>query len=117
MDEKVVVDIGGMCYYTTHDTISKSPYFKRIMPAGSQYVFVDRDGLFFPYVLNFLRTGQLIFTYEDDKTVSIVRNEAMFYEINDMSKQIDSHECVECPVLHEMKRTNVLLSALLQKSS
>lgn len=86
-NEKMVVDVGGVSFTTTKETLRKSPYFDRIIDtARDNYIFVDRDFTAFVYVLNYLRTDKCFVTSEDMLFLEFLKTEAAFYELHNMVK-------------------------------
>jgi hypothetical protein len=85
--EIVVLDVGGVQFKTTISTLSKYPrtYFSGLfsgkIPIKKQEdgsIFVDRDGTHFRALLNFLRSGRIIFPKEAELVEEILV-EAEFY--------------------------------------
>ena len=60
---QIVVNVGGVYYETTHETLKKQPnaFFDDVQ---SEYLFVDRDGWIFQYILNYMRTGVILYPDE-----------------------------------------------------
>jgi hypothetical protein len=92
--QKVKLNVGGRYFETTIETLTKhskgtTSYFKALFSRQWQLekdpkdesIFIDRDGDLFNYILQYLRTDQLII---DDKDLRLQRNltiEAEFYKI------------------------------------
>lgn len=90
---KICVDVGGFCFYTTYETLSKASYFN-FMTAEDNYIFVDRDASTFPFILNFLRTGKIFLKTDDTTFLNWLRNDATFYGIPEMNDVI-TKQCKE----------------------
>ncbi len=96
-NERVKLNIGGKYFETTIETLTKqseetTTYFKALFSRQWQLekdpkdetIFIDRSGDFFAYILNYLRTGQLII---DNSDLTFRRNltiEAEFYKIESL---------------------------------
>ena len=96
-NQKVKLNVGGRYFETTMETLTKhsegiASYFKTLFSRQWQLekdpkdesIFIDRSGDFFHYILQYLRTGQLIIDVND---VTLRRNltiEAEFYKINNL---------------------------------
>tara|TARA_B100000787_G_C16128827_1_gene266317 strand:+ start:466 stop:759 length:294 start_codon:yes stop_codon:yes gene_type:complete len=89
MGERINIDVGGFIYSSTIETLNTSPALKNLIAAHKEYEddsipFIDRDGLAFTFILNFMRVGQIIQTVQDPLYVKFLINEATFYGIDDM---------------------------------
>ena len=83
------LNIGGQFFTTSLETMKKDPgsmlhamFSGRFdsKPAEDGSYFIDRDGTHFRYILNYLRTGQLV--VPEDKIVRReLLNEAEFYQV------------------------------------
>ena len=93
----VCLNVGGVLYTTTKATLSRFPnsmlgaMFNGSMPTtldGEGNYFIDRDGMIFAYVLNFLRSSSLAlpdeFRHYDQLAV-----EADFYQIEPLIQAIN----------------------------
>ena len=94
-EEKIIsLDVGGMKFKTTNTTLNKSAYFKallsgkfgdRVQSDGSY--FIDRDGEYFKYLLNYMRYGYVSIPAKYAKMIHL---EALFYQIKlDLSDIIE----------------------------
>ena len=99
--EVVNLNIGGVVHTTSLATIQKFPDSmigrmfsgKFNIPVDRNgYIFIDRDGDLFRYILNYMRCGQLNLPLEFKELDQLVF-EADFYQINPLLQE-----------LHEMKR-------------
>lgn len=60
----VKLNVGGSKYITTKTTLCKSSYFAgllsgkfRVDSDGDGNIFIDRNGIYFGYILEYLRSG------------------------------------------------------------
>lgn len=89
MTKPVTLNVGGHLYTTTMSTLQRYPdsmlggMFRGDLPttrdAQGNY-FIDRDGTLFRYILNFLRTSELILPVNFTE-MDLLRKEADFYQI------------------------------------
>jgi hypothetical protein len=92
------INVGGQIYTTTLETLTRFPdsrlskMFNGTIPIvldpSKQHYFIDRDGDSFRYILNFMRTSTLLLP-DNFNDCKILLNEAKYFEINDMVKQIE----------------------------
>ena len=87
------IDVGGYVYETTVETLSKSPTLlveleHRRTHSITDMIFVDRDGLCFSHILNYLRTG-FIWASNGQHT-QILRIEAEYYKLEGAITQLDA---------------------------
>ncbi|XP_076027504.1 BTB/POZ domain-containing protein KCTD6a [Genypterus blacodes] len=89
MGEPVTLNVGGIVYCTSLSTLQRYPdsllggIFQGDIPAVKDArgnVFIDRDGVLFRYILNFLRTSELTLP-RNFKETGLLRKEADFYQI------------------------------------
>ncbi|KAL2104002.1 hypothetical protein ACEWY4_000870 [Coilia grayii] len=89
MTKPVTLNVGGHLYTTTMSTLQRYPdsmlgaMFCGDLPTtrdSQGNYFIDRDGTLFHYILNFLRTSELILPVDFMKT-DLLRKEADFYQI------------------------------------
>ena len=90
-DERFCIDVGGVYFASTLQTLRKSSTLKHILSkyAGKEDVvpFIDRDAGAFHYVLNFLRNGSV--QYIDDRSfVEFLIVEAGYYGLRKMESQL-----------------------------
>lgn len=100
MWEKVLeLNVGGVTYCTSLRTMlaREDSYFharfrhlllQEHKEEPSTY-FIDRDGLLFRYVLNYLRMGKVVFGEEPIGIVRQLREEAEFFSLTEMVELID----------------------------
>ena len=89
LSTKVKLNVGGMLFTTTVQTLTKDPdsmlaamFSGRfpMKPAEDGTFFIDRDGTYFRYILNYLRDGKL--SLPDGTTFfEEIEAEAEFYQI------------------------------------
>ena len=57
--------------------------------------FIDRDPRYFPYVLNYLRDGQLVI--DSDISLEAIKNEARYFGLlnleEELNERIESGKC------------------------
>ena len=97
MDDAIVLNVGGVRYTTSQSTLTSYPdtMLARMLTGSvpskkddSGAFFIDRDGLLFRHVLNFLRNDKLSLPHPFDDYESL-RNEAEFYEIEPMIQALE----------------------------
>ena len=57
------LNVGGTLFQTSKSTLSSCRYFACLMDSHNEdesYIFIDRDGTHFRYVLNWLRGSQVL---------------------------------------------------------
>lgn len=93
MHSRYFIDVGGVIFATTRSTLSKCPALDRMMKEHDGVkeqdkapLFVDRDGYYFQYVLNFLRNNSIASI--DASVVEALLNEAAFFKLKEMERQL-----------------------------
>uniref|UniRef100_A0A6C0E9X0 BTB domain-containing protein n=1 Tax=viral metagenome TaxID=1070528 RepID=A0A6C0E9X0_9ZZZZ len=98
MSNIIKLDVGGVLYKTTQDTLLKyqgsmleSMFSGRHpqQPDEHGYHFIDRDGELFKYIIKFLRDGNINF---DDMSANIIKNimdEAQYYCLDELIKLLE----------------------------
>lgn len=84
---RCVIDVGGVHYETTDATRQRSPTLTATHIGPDGVYFVDRDGLLFSYILQYLRIGRVICHY-DPVLFELLRIEAGYYGLPDMVEQL-----------------------------
>ena len=83
------IDVGGFVYRTTHATLCRSPTIKRMLEAlpEDELLFIDRDGVAFSHILNFLRTGSPMRVHDAAYAQFLVA-EAGYFQLHSMAAQL-----------------------------
>ena len=98
--ELVRLNVGGAKYITTKTTLRKYPnsvlgamFGENITLStdGDGYYFIDRCGHIFQYILQFLRSGELILP-KGFCELELLQAEANFYQIEDLISTIQNHK-------------------------
>lgn len=93
----VSLNVGGVIYSTTRTTLTKYPdsmlgaMFNGNMKTtmdGKGNCFIDRDGILFRYILNFLRSGELCLP-EHFRDLEQLEKEADFYQIQPLLESLN----------------------------
>eukprot|EP01112_Ceratiomyxa_fruticulosa_P010048 TRINITY_DN2638_c0_g1_i1.p1 TRINITY_DN2638_c0_g1~~TRINITY_DN2638_c0_g1_i1.p1 ORF type:complete len:350 (-),score=60.55 TRINITY_DN2638_c0_g1_i1:258-1307(-) len=93
----IVLDIGGRKFSTTLDTLTNQPdsFFSAMFggyiplkPSEDGSFFIDRDGTYFNYILNYLRTGEWIIPQNKPYLIKMLLLEAEFYQISELIKEL-----------------------------
>ncbi|VDM45530.1 unnamed protein product [Toxocara canis] len=100
--EIVRLNVGGTLYSTTKQTLlrEEDTFFTQLLQQDglekySQVAlllsdgtyFIDRDGLLFAYVIDYLRSGKLVLA-ENFQKVAMLREEAIFYQLDGLQQQL-----------------------------
>ncbi|XP_071958135.1 BTB/POZ domain-containing protein kctd15-like [Antedon mediterranea] len=95
----VHIDVGGTMYTSSLETLTKYPNSKIgklftghipiVLDGLKQHYFIDRDGLLFRNVLNFLRTCKLNLP-SDFKEMDALYEEVRYYELTEMLLAMDN---------------------------
>lgn len=88
MDEKlnkIILNIGGKKYETSTETLLKSQYFSDLIKSSKicqniEY-FIDRNGIIFEYILNWMRTNYCPLDYMTINVIYELLLESSFYKI------------------------------------
>ena len=89
MSDTVVLNVGGVYFWTRRATLaSSSSFFSGLVAsdATADAYFVDRDPTHFRHILNWIRGVR--FLPDDDATVRELIYEADFYAMDDMRLQL-----------------------------
>ncbi|XP_060689920.1 potassium channel regulatory protein-like [Hemiscyllium ocellatum] len=102
MDEEqqpLKLNVGGMIFETLPDTLAKVPSSKlsriligsepTIQQTGAREYFIDRDGSLFGYILDFLRTSELLLP-SDFYDYDLLQKEFEFYELDPVSCTLET---------------------------
>ncbi|KAL9951604.1 hypothetical protein ACROYT_G044299 [Oculina patagonica] len=103
----VKLNVGGHFFATSLETLTKDPgsmlhamFSGRFetKPSEDGSYFIDRDGTHFRYILNYLRTGQLL--VPEDKTVHReLLAEAEFYQVKGIINELTAGALMESSIL------------------
>ncbi|XP_062396649.1 BTB/POZ domain-containing protein KCTD6 [Sardina pilchardus] len=97
MTKPVTLNVGGHLYTTTMSTLQRYPdsmlggMFRGDLPTTRDVqgnYFIDRDGTLFRYVMNFLRTSELILPV-NFREMDLLRKEADFYQIEPLIQALN----------------------------
>ncbi|XP_058042141.1 BTB/POZ domain-containing protein KCTD4, partial [Ahaetulla prasina] len=92
----VTLNVGGYLYVTQRQTLTKYPdsFLERVVngrtlcPSDTEgHFFIDRDGLLFRHVLNFLRNGELLLP-EGFKENQLLAQEAEFFQLHPLGEAV-----------------------------
>lgn len=98
---KIELDVGGFLYATTVETLRAVPgsildlLFSgnyEFVPDGNGRYFIDRNGEFFDYILDFLRDGSVQLPDEEHQSRQFILHEARFYGIDLLSSEQEQDE-------------------------
>ncbi|KAG1502218.1 hypothetical protein G6F54_002511 [Rhizopus delemar] len=97
IDKLLKLYVGGIPYYTYHDTLRRSPYFMNLLDGemkkktfvNGDEIFIDRNGQLFEHVIEYLRTGSLESIEDDIKSLNKLREEAEYYQLKDLIDAIN----------------------------
>lgn len=85
--ETTTINVGGGCFQALEATLRRCAAFAAPQPLGD--VFVDRDPALFWFVLQWLRTGQLLVSQADAAaTLEAIRAEADFYGVPSLADEV-----------------------------
>jgi len=110
-DKIVKLNVGGQLFTTYESTLLKSPFFQAIFSgkfgdkqSDDGSYFIDRDGEYFKYLLNFLRCGYVEIS---TASASLLHREALYFQI-----PLDLTH-----IIKKMQRPNIILSQDTRKSA
>ena len=89
MMRSVTVDVGGVVYKSTAQTLCKSPTLAALLARDSDSLFVDRDGEPFRVVLSFLRTDELLDKKPENAEALLC--EARYYDLPDLVETLEAY--------------------------
>lgn len=86
----VKLNIGGHVHITYYDTLIPSKYFMDLLDTYDEWheLFVDRSGVLFEHVLQFLRSMHLVGDYTQSELIEL-KEEAKYYDIKEMDQVIE----------------------------
>ena len=94
----MTLNVGGYLYITQKQTLTKYPDTflegivngKILCPFDADgHYFIDRDGLLFRHVLNFLRNGELLLP-EGFRENQLLAQEAEFFQLKGLAEEVKS---------------------------
>ena len=89
MTKIIVLNVGGVCFHTSIETLrTRDSFFNTLVtmdPDKSEF-FIDRDPMYFRYVLNWLRGVHIL--PEEESALKELEFEADFFCITDMLEVI-----------------------------
>ena len=99
-DDIVTFNIGGQIYSTTRSTINENVDYQSLLALiirnqtntrldKDGHYFIDRDGTYFRYILNYFRDKQL-FLPENFTELKQLCSEAKFYQIDQLINEIEN---------------------------
>ncbi|XP_062411307.1 uncharacterized protein LOC134101617 [Sardina pilchardus] len=94
----VHIDVGGHMYTSSLATLTKYPESRIgrlfdgsepiVLDSLKQHYFIDRDGLMFRYILNFLRTSKLLLP-DDFKDFALLSEEVRYFQLEPMQRELE----------------------------
>ena len=84
----VGICVGGVYFETTTKTLAKSEIFNDYSKEDTELLYVDRDPYLFPYVLNFMRNGEIV-AYRDRVLLESLVHEAKYFKLIELEKQLN----------------------------
>uniref|UniRef100_A0A8C9QCX0 Potassium channel regulatory protein n=1 Tax=Spermophilus dauricus TaxID=99837 RepID=A0A8C9QCX0_SPEDA len=112
--ELVTLNVGGKIFTTRLSTIKQFPASRlaRMLDGKDQefkmvggQIFVDRDGVLFSFILDFLRTHQLLLPTDFSDYLRLQR-EALFYELDSLVDLLNQHILEPRPAFLEVHFLN-----------
>jgi len=93
-EDVIKLVVGGTKYWTSRSTLTRYPSMLSAMFSGRHeikkdekgFVFIDRDGELFKYVLSYLRDGPLFVLPSDKETLERLEIEFSFFAIDFLEK-------------------------------
>uniref|UniRef100_A0A6C0E8Y5 BTB domain-containing protein n=1 Tax=viral metagenome TaxID=1070528 RepID=A0A6C0E8Y5_9ZZZZ len=101
MSNIIKLNIGGVLYQTTENTLLKYPdsflasifYEKHLLPTDENgYYFIDRDGKLFEYILRFLRDGTINLDNTAKNIIDDILDEADYYGIDELASLLGDED-------------------------
>uniref|UniRef100_A0A3Q3A6M6 Potassium channel tetramerization domain containing 1 n=1 Tax=Kryptolebias marmoratus TaxID=37003 RepID=A0A3Q3A6M6_KRYMA len=131
----VHIDVGGHMYTSSLATLTKYPDSRIgrlfegtepiVLDSLKQHYFIDRDGLMFRYILNFLRTSKLLIP-DDFTEYSLLYEEALFFQLAPLQAELQHWKAeqeqrgtcrrCECVLLHVASELGEKISVSSQKA-
>lgn len=92
-EPRTTIDVGGITHYARESTFRKSSVISHILDKwrasenADEHPFIDRDGLIFYHILNFLRSGTVVVS-NDRHLLTVLSLEAAYFKLKPMETQI-----------------------------
>mmetsp|Transcript_8769 Transcript_8769/g.14932 ORF Transcript_8769/g.14932 Transcript_8769/m.14932 type:complete len:386 (-) Transcript_8769:104-1261(-) len=130
--DKIKLDVGGECYTTTVATLRSIPGSKLdkffsgrfpLDPPVSEHdddvLFIDRDGVIFREILNYLRDPEVYQLPSREDTLRSLLLEARFYGLSDLADKIDPPFCksisMESSILDDPMKQMLLKMIMIEQ--
>lgn len=100
---QITLDVGGTLFATTQTTLEKHGFFRALLDSDNSdksYFFIDRDPLFFRWILNFIRGSTVI--PRDISDYDQLKVEADFY-------------CMDIPAFNKYQGVEYELQKLISR--
>lgn len=123
----IELNVGGRLFSTTRQTLTSHPdsmlcrmfsqqYLKSSKMKNDAYL-LDRSPIYFDFILNYLRTGQLIFDHNINPEG--ILTEARYYGLEDLARELESIVSIniEDPPLTRQDVIKALIQVSLNESS
>ncbi|KAG1473524.1 hypothetical protein G6F56_000902 [Rhizopus delemar] len=109
-DPIIQLNVGGYIYKTEAETLKRCPFIDSLLntvekDCDTNSLFVDRNGRLFEYILNYLLHGKFN-PPTDLPELSCLKDEAEFYGLDSLEKQIEQMVFTECLKQTEVKERN-----------
>ncbi|CAH1269263.1 KCTD21 [Branchiostoma lanceolatum] len=113
-DTPVTLNVGGFIYTTLRSTLTRYPDsalsamfspIRTLVTDEHGRCFIDRDGKLFRYVLNFLRTSELLLPKNFDELRQL-KKEAEFYSIQPLTEALSQYQFGQFATVHMMMSTS-----------
>ncbi|CAO3692166.1 unnamed protein product [Rhizopus stolonifer] len=106
-DPTIQLNVGGYIYKAKAETLKRCPFIDNLLNTMGKYcdtnnLFVDRNGRFFEYILNYLLHDKFN-PPADLPELSCLKDEAEFYGLDTLKKQIEQMIYTECLKQTEVK--------------
>jgi hypothetical protein len=127
-DHQIIdLNVGGTLYTTQLKTLLSEPnsIFSDIFETkkleeirdGNNRLFIDRDGLLFRYILEYLRNKKLIIQVDDINEKIRLKNEAEYYKLSNLIKLLEQNEYRSLSTSAISIHSNSISSSITKNSS
>lgn len=87
----VGLNVGGVYFETTSKTLSKSEtLLNQYDSENEKILYIDRDPYLFPYVLNYMRNGELV-VYKDRVLLESLKYEAKYFKLPQLELKVSEN--------------------------